>query len=94
MPQPSSAMCLTPTEPSRTSKAAVETEAYSVLCCVTCRRIALVNWRAAKEAAKAAFRAQAVALGEAGCSAALGASLVSDVLCAREGREARTTSSR
>lgn len=31
---------------------------------LTPRRIALVNWRTAKEAAKAAFRAQAVALGD------------------------------
>lgn len=54
------------------------TQACVCVCCVTRRRIALVNWRAAKEAAKAAFRAQAVALGEADCSA-LGASLVSDV---------------
>lgn len=39
------------------------------------RRIALVNWRTAKEAAKAAFRAQALALGDTG-TAAGGSALV------------------
>lgn len=42
------------------------------------RRIALVNWRTAKEAAKAAFRAQAVALGDTS-SLAAGTSLVSNL---------------
>jgi hypothetical protein len=42
-----------------------------------CRRIALVNWRTAKEAAKAALRAQAVALGDTASGMAASSSLVS-----------------